>query len=55
MAGQVLYPLQHLKLAETQPYYFLEMFGGYAAFPNVLDKAVAQYPEASLFMLAWGY
>lgn len=32
--------------------FFGDVQGGYAAFPNVLDKAVAQYPEASLFMLA---
>ena len=32
--------------------FFGDVQGGYAAFPNVLDKAIAQYPEASLFMLA---
>lgn len=32
--------------------FFGDVQGGYSVFPNVLDKAVTQYPEASLFMMA---
>ena len=32
--------------------FFGDVQGGYSVFPNVLNKAITQYPEASLFMMA---